>query len=242
MLLDRLAVVWLVALCLIGCREQPASGPHSATAEPLGPVAQQGSRTPTGDPLTPADTVRRVNQLRRAGRFQEMTNYVSQEHQTAVSELIHAVDQLILDNRVLQHCIRASGATASAALFDRSNVANIIGVFSNDITVIKEDVTGATAVVNIQVADRLPLDRVDLELQQDRWVIRPDPPIPGLAAELRNLGQALRRVAEAVETRNLAVDQIDREMEFWQRPVLTRIRKLIDQAERDRRPPAPDGA
>ena len=147
------------------------------------------------------------------------------------------MDQLVLDNRVLQQRIRASGAKASAALFDRSGVANIIGVFSTDIEIITEDLAGDSAVVTIQVADRLPLDRVHLELRDDRWVIQPDPPIAGLAAELRNLGKALRRVAEAVEARDMSLDQIGREMEFWQKPALARIRKLIDDAKRNRQGP-----
>jgi hypothetical protein len=167
-----------------------------------------------------------------------MAQYVTRERRQPVIELIEAVDQLILDNQVLQERIRTSGATASAALFDRSSVANIIGVFSRDVEIIREDVADTTAVVTVQVADRLPLDRVDLTLQGDRWVIEPDAPVPGLAAELVSLGKALRRVAEAVETRHLTVEQIGKEMEFWQKPVLARIRKLIDEAESS--PPEPE--
>ncbi|MHC4092355.1 MAG: hypothetical protein ACYSVY_19140, partial [Planctomycetota bacterium] len=153
-------LIWLLPLGLVGCGDEPASGPRPAAAEQLPPAGQQPSpsaaqadtRSAVGDPVTPSDTVRRVNELRRAGRLQDMAQYVTRERRQPVIELIQAVDQLILDNQVLQERIRASGATASAALFDRSSVANIIGVFSTDVEIIQEDVTDTTAVVTVQVA------------------------------------------------------------------------------------------
>ena len=237
MSLPRLLVICLVPMGMIGCRGEREPGPRPAAAKPIPTVGRPDAGTPARDWATPSEAVRRVNELRRAGRLSELGRYVTAERRAAVIELIRAVDQLVLDNRVLQQRIRASGAKARAALFDRSGVANIIGVFSTDIEIITEDLAGDSAVVTIQVADRLPLDRVHLELRDDRWVIQPDPPIAGLAAELRNLGKALRRVAEAVEARDMSLDQIGREMEFWQKPALARIRKLIDDATRDRQDP-----
>lgn len=217
-----------------GCREDASPTPRRAVAEPLS--ATQAPLSPDDgsaarNPASPADTVRRVNALRRAGRLREMGRFVAQDRRQAVLELVRAVDQLILDNRVLQQRFQAAGRGAVGTLFDRSEVANIIGVFSMDVEVIKEEIAGDRAVVTVQVGQRLPLDRVSLELHQDRWTIQPDAPIPGLADELRRLGAALRRVGDAVSRQEMTVDQIAREMEFWQKPVMKRIRQLVEQAE-----------
>ncbi|MCP4248971.1 MAG: hypothetical protein GY778_18160 [bacterium] len=222
------------------CREKepstppPAVAPRAATADPVpvSPPPRRDQPITGSDPITPADTVRRVNELRRAGRMSELARYIDAEHRPAVLDLIAAVDKLLQDNRALQQRIAAAGAPASARLFDRSEAGNIIDVFSIDVEVIAEKVDGGSAVVTIQVGQRVPLSRVNLRLQGDRWVILTDPPIAGLAVEIRNLGQALRQVASAVETRDLTVEEIGKELEFWQRPVLARIEKLVADAKR----------
>jgi hypothetical protein len=217
-----------------GCRDDASPTPRRALAKPL-PAGQAPLSPDDGssvrNPASPVDTVRRVNALRRAGRLGQMAQFVAQDRRRAVLELVAAVDQLILDNRVLQQRFQAAGRGAVGTLFDRSEVANIIGVFSMDLEVIKEEVAGDRAVVTIQVGQRLPLDRVSLELHEHRWTIQPDEPIPGLADELRRLGAALRRVGDAVSRQEMTVDQIAREMEFWQKPVMKRIRQLVEQAE-----------
>lgn len=187
-----------------------------------------------GNPASPADTVRRVNALRRTGRLREMGRFIARDRRQAVLELVQAVDRLIVDNHVLQERFKAAGRGAVGTLFDRSKVANIIGVFSTDVEVIDEEISGDSAVVTVQVGRRLPLDRVSLRLGEDRWVIQPDAPIPGLADELRNLGTALRRVGDAVTREEMTVDRIAREMEFWQAPVMKRIARLVEQAQQAR--------
>jgi hypothetical protein len=164
-----------------------------------------------------------------------MGRYVAADRREAVIELVRAVDQLIVENQALQRQFQDAGCGAVGSLFDRPGVANIAGVFSMDVRVVKEEIIGGSAVVTVQVGRRLPLERVHLELVRDRWVIQPDPPIPGLAEELRNLGTALRRVGQAVSRQKMTTEQIAREMEFWQKPVLKRIGRLVEESKQDRR-------
>jgi hypothetical protein len=212
----------------VACRPGTPSTPRRAAAETISVTA------------SPADAVRLVNALRRGSRLREMGLYVAPDRRQAVIELVRAVDQLMMDNQALQQRFRQAGCGAVGTLFDRSEVANIIGVFSMDVEVIEERRTGGSAVVTVQVGRRLPLDRIDLQLQDDRWVIQPDPPIRGLADELRNLGAALRRVGEAVTREEMTTARIAREMEFWQQPVMKRIAQLVEKAEQARQSEPPD--
>jgi hypothetical protein len=177
--------------------------------------------------------VRRVNEFRRAGRLRDMLQHVVADRRSPVLDLVQAVDELLLANRILQDRVKASGGEAIATLFDRSGVANVIDVFSYDLAVLREEVRGDSAAVTIQVGRRLPLSTVRLVRRGNVWLIDPGPPIPGLPGELRKLGRALRRVAQTVEHGPMTTEQIQKEMEFWQTPVLRRIEKLIGQARED---------
>ena len=48
---------------------------------------------PLSPPVTPSDTVRRVNKLRRAGRLAEMAEFVAQDRRDAVLELVAVSSQ-----------------------------------------------------------------------------------------------------------------------------------------------------
>ena len=234
----RLLNAALILLIPAGCRQESGTVPREATAAPSGSPASPAVPSPPpeaslpslSEPVAPADVVRRVNQLRRAGRLREMLQYVADDRRSPVLDLVQAVDELLLANRILQDRIKASGGEAIATLFDRSGVANVIDVFSYDVAVLREEVHGDSAAVTIQVGRRLPLSTVRLVRRGNAWLIDPGPPIPGLPDELRKLGKALRRVAQTVEQGPMTTEQIEKEMEFWQTPVLRRIEKLIEQA------------
>jgi len=232
----------LLLLAAGGCRPETSSPPREGVAAVSRPAADspaarpEAASTPSaGGPAAnavrgPQQVVREVNALRRDGRLPEMAEYVAEGHRDALVDMVQAVDEVVRANTALQQRLVALGYTGSAELFDRSQVANILGVFSRDIEAIEERIRGDTAVVTISVAGRLPLVEVRLVRRNRRWLIQPDEPIPGLAAELRNLGQALRQVALATTQREMSVDDIAREMNFWQQPVLQRIRTLVEQA------------
>jgi hypothetical protein len=238
----RFLIVALLVLLPTGCSRESQPAPlepvaEQATAPEPQPEAQSPAKPAVGDlpaeHLGPADVVRRVNEHRRAGRLGEMADYVAEDQRAAVIDLVGAVDQLLLDNLVLQDRIKASGGKAIATLFDRRDAANIIDVFSHDVEVAGEQVDGDSAEVTIRVGQRLPFSVVRLQRQDGGWIIQPDPPVPGLADEIRHLGKALRRVAQTVEQRELSVEEIKKEIEFWQTPVLKRIEKLLDEARSD---------
>ncbi len=222
----------LLMAAFAGCREEapaargPERGAPAAAAES---AAQDAQPTSTG---TPSDVVRAVNALRRSGRVHEMLDHVAPERRAAVRDLVTAVDQLLIDNRVLQARLAELNLSASATLFDRSGMANAIDVFSMDVEVIREEIADQSARVAIRVGQRLPLAEAHLVWRDQRWLVLPDEPIRGLADELRNLGKALNRVAAAATLERMTLEQVARELEFWQRPVLERIHKLVAESKK----------
>ena len=212
---------------------EPAPKPDASKLAPDDLSVPVDTDPPPANPglSGPAQTVQQVNQLRRAGRLDEMAKCVVPSARPAVIELVRAVDRLVLANRALQEQIRASGASASAAFLDRPGVANIIDVFSHDVQVIAETQQADQAIVTIQVGGRLPLSAVNMIRTDQGWQIQPDPPIPGLAAEIRNLAKAQQRVARMVQKQHLSIEQIHKELTFWERPILNRIRQLLTQTE-----------
>ncbi|MFQ5489979.1 MAG: hypothetical protein ACE5GE_04590 [Phycisphaerae bacterium] len=162
-----------------------------------------------------------------------MAQHVIPPSRPAVIELVRAVDQLVLANRALQEQIKASGAVASAVRLDRPGAANIIDVFSHDVRVVSETTHPDRASVTIQVGGRLPLSEVTLIRGPTGWQIQPDPPVPGLAAEIRNLAKAQQRVARQVVKQHLTLEQIQHELAFWEQPILQRIRRLSAQANKN---------
>lgn len=210
---------------------EPGQVPDANTVSPSdASVPVQADRSAANTDLSgPAQTVQQVNQLRRAGRLDEMAKLVVPSARPAIIELVRAVDRLVLANLALQEQIKASGASASAAFLDRPGAGNIIDVFSHDVQVISESQQADQATVTIQVGGRLPLSAVNLIQTDQGWQIQPDPPIPGLAAEIRKLAKAQQRVIRMVQKQHLSIEQIHKELTFWERPILKRIRGLTTQ-------------
>ncbi len=199
---------------------------HSADRTDSPSTERSASSSRTNEDISPLDTVQRVHHYRLAGQIGRIEPYLWPEQRAVVVELIQAVDRLAWANEVLQAAVTKHLGPASAGLFDRSQVANIIGVFSKDVELIDQRINGEQAVVTIQVAAQVPLEEVQLFRRNGRWLIRTDSPIPGLAGELRNLADALIGTARRVENQQLTVAQLRRELDAREAPIGRRLAAL----------------
>ena len=143
-------------------------------------------------------------------------------------ELIQSVDRLLAANHTLQAAAGEKFGSASAALFDLAQVANLIGVFSHDVEVLDERITGDSAVVTIQVAKRVPLQQVRLVRRDGRWLIQTDPPIEGVAAEVRNLADVLVDAVDILAEKSLTLEELRGEVESRQKAVGRRLALLAE--------------
>ena len=153
------------------------------------------------------------------------------ERRDAVLDLLLSVDRLTVANRELERAVREHIGAATATVFSRPGVANIVGVFSRDVDVVSERVESNHAEVTIQVASRVPLEHVALVRRGGVWLIETDPPVPGLSEEIRNLAAALTDVARSVRSRPWTADELASEIKSRERGILRRISELIAEAE-----------
>ena len=131
-------------------------------------------------------------------------------------------------NDVLQAAVTRRLGPATARMFDRSGARNAIGVFSENVKLLTERLDGDTAVVAIQVADRVPLIDVRLARHDDRWVLQTDPPIPGMAAELAKLAEALVATARRLDQEKLTLPELRRELSLREAAVGHRLEELTN--------------
>ena len=92
--------------------------------------------------LSPAETVRRVHKLRAAGQLVLLEAYLLPDQRPHIVGLIHAMDQLLSANQVLQTSVTEYLGPATAAAFDRSEAANALGVFTREVQILGERVHG----------------------------------------------------------------------------------------------------
>lgn len=216
-----------LGLACAGCsREQPA-GAGASTSGDAPAVAVEVSTTVR----SPIETLRALHAARWSGRYSAMQELIVPEQRDAVVSLVLAVDQLIAAENNLQQTLRATIGEGSAQRYrQRTQVANIIGPLSRDVRWISEHLDGAHAVVMMQVADRIPLERVELTQSPTGWLVQTDKPIPGLAEALGELAAVTRRFAAEVQRNRFEATAIERELTLRQTPVLRRIAHLTAEA------------
>jgi hypothetical protein len=214
-----------VLLSLLPSCDRSDKGTNSAKPEVATVQASTGAQRQ--DP-SPAETVRQVHKLRAAGQLELLEAYLLPDQRPHIVGLIHAMDQLLSANQVLQASVTRHLGPATAAAFDRSDAANAIGVFSREVQILNERVEGDKAFVTIQVAGRVPLEEVELVRRPGRWKVRTDPPIPEVSEELRKLAEVLVQAARRLEAKGLTAAELKRELDSQQAPIGRRLAELTE--------------
>lgn len=218
-----LAVVLSALVVVVSCdRADTARSASAAKEDNLRSVADAADASD----LSPIEVVRRVHEYRLAGRLGLVAQHVLPDQRPHVLQLIRAVDRLLQANQALQAAVTNHIGPASAEGFDRSQVANIIGVFSNEVEILDQRLDGEVAVVTVQVARRVPLDEVTLVRLEDRWLIQTDPPIPGVADELRRLAEVLLDAARMLDKQAMTPIELKKELDLREASIGRRITAL----------------
>ncbi len=217
------AIVGAVALTLVSCdsSDTSRSAPAPTSAEKDASTAKLNRSD-----LSATQTVKQVHEYRLSGRLSLLESHLLAEQRPFVIELIQAVDRLVGANEVLKEAVGRHLGPASAGGFDRSQLANAIGVLSRDVEVLDERIEGDTAKVTIQVAGRVPLDEVRLVRQDERWVIKTDPPIPGVAEEVRRLADALIDTARMLDKQPMTAMELKKELDLREASIGRRLTEL----------------
>ena len=196
------------------CKKSSSSTDEAAPAKPT---------------LSPLETVKRAHALRNAGDLSRLEPFLLPEHREQVIKLLAAVDEILATNRALQLAVSRKMGPSAASLFERQEMANILGVFSQELTVLEERQTEGTAVVMIQVTEQPAPEEVSLVLHESRWVIKTDPPIVGMAEEFQNLAEVNRGLAREVEEEGMTLDTLKEQLRQRRIPILRRLADMFRQ-------------
>ena len=163
---------------------------------------------------------------RDAGRFTKLKSYLVPEVRASVVEWILSVDRVVAADAGLRYELVESYGSRIARPFDRSSIADVLGIFSREVTFVTQRVETDVAVVTFQVARRTPYERVKLSKRHGVWLIEPDPPIDGAPAAFRDLADATLRVTRIVQRESPAASELNALYDEHVSPVLRRIESL----------------
>ena len=215
------AAVATSLFCVSGCERSTSRDSKEGSATSDSAATSRLSR-----PQTPTEVVERTRLHRLAGELGLMDKYIIEEQREAVVDLVQSVDQLIAANAVLVSAIRDHIGPGTAEAVDRPGVKNIAGVLSHDVEIISEHIEGDRAIVTVQIAKRVPLEKVELIRREGHWLIKTDAPIRGVARELRNLAEVLADVADGVRDKRYDAGSLLRELKAREAPIGRRLADL----------------
>ena len=208
----RMGVVGLGLLVAVGgCGKQP-----SAASQP-------------GESVLAA--YRRMRESCRTGQYRRLEAMIDPNERIGVVDTLMAVDALLRADRRREHLLTERYGEAVAELFSLQWLGNQLGPFSREVQVVSHRDDGETAVVMVQVADRLPLEAVRFTRRQGQWVYLPGPPPTGFV-------EALDGITAAIE-QSTTVLRRDPQMELtaFERYLADHVDPLIRQAATAAGPP-----
>jgi len=216
----------LAAILVVSVAACDKSHDSRVDSEKAGGPAGRKAEAPAAQPPTPVDTVRMVHAHRLAGQTGLLQEYLLPAQRPHVVEFIQAIDRLVAADRVLKAAVTRHFGPLSTEAFDRSRAANAAGIFSRDVDVLDERIDGDTAEVTVQIEDRIPLEVVALVRRDGRWLIKTDPPVEGLAAEIVRLAQTLTDVARMLDKKPMTLAELKKELSLREASVGRRITAL----------------
>jgi hypothetical protein len=153
-------------------------------------------------------TFNRLRELHENKAYLEMEKWIEPGAANGVVDLLMAVDQLLAANEAAIETLRETCPRADINRFDLSELANCLGLFSRKIEVVNIRMGNNAATMNVQVADRLPLEQLVFVRYQDRWVYQPGRQLPELTPVIVRLADALNRLTEEMSGRALDREQV----------------------------------
>jgi len=184
-------------------------------------------------PAAPPDPVAVLHDLRRchqARQYREMEGLVVEDRCDELIDALMGVDQLLAANRRLKELVEERIGAEAAPWWDLSLIENGLGPFSRDVDVVTVEVDESHASLAIQVTKRVPL--LEVAFVRDPpgpWRYLPDPPIPGMAEQLRELARNLDSLAEQLTDSAMTPEQFDRGFRRQVLPLLQSLGRMADE-------------
>lgn len=212
------------ASCSAGCR-QPTMPPDASAASCVNP------------PVTLRQTFECLRAWRSQGSYEAVRSYVEPAAGEDLIDLLIVVDELMAANAGAQQAIRRACPQLDSRQCDLSYLEQYMGMFSKDVTYIRDVQKGDEGIVTVQVADRIPLVELRFRRQHERrgqperWRYVPGETMPELVPLLRDVARALDRVTLVLSaSKGMGPEEVRHEFEVRLRPRLRQIAAAATQA------------
>jgi hypothetical protein len=159
-----------------------------------------------------------------------MEGLVVEDRRDELIDALMGVDQLLAANRRLKELVNERIGADAAPWWDLSLLENGLGPFSRDVDVVTVEMDKSDATLTIQVAKRVPL--LEVAFVRDppgRWRYVPDPPIPGMAEQLRELARNLDSLADQLTDSPMTPEQFERRFRQQVLPLLQSLGRMADE-------------
>lgn len=216
-----------------GCRRPtPASADVEDYANPPDPAVRSW-------PASPLEAARLLRSWHAARRYTWLASAVEPQRAPLFIDTLIAVDRLLQANEDLCDAVRTRLGEHRVRRWNMDYMRNQLGLFSADVTLLREDVDGDEAVVTFQVAQRVPLGEAHFAYRRGRWWYRPDPGAAELPGILSELADVLHSIARRIRRDNLPPEEIDREFRLRVGPVLRRVLEMAGEPAPAAEPDSP---
>jgi hypothetical protein len=212
----------VLATAAPGCRKDP----HAASAQAPQP------RLAT----SPTDAFFAIRKAYEAGQLGRVEPYILPEQRVPLIDTLMAVKAMQAANQRMHAAVERQFGRWTADVLDRSPLLDFLGLFAPKVSFICEEgpdpLDGNRVSVCIQVADRLPLERINFVCQAGRWYYDPGTPVPEMPAALNGLARGLNLMADRLERNELTRDQLISEFHTRLDPVLRDVPAVADRLKR----------
>jgi hypothetical protein len=192
------AIVALAIVHLTGCDRPP----------PANPPASPGG---------PRDTIARIIELRDQRRYASLEPLIHPDRAADTTRFVRSLDDFAAANTALCAWLRNHVAPGLAQTVDQAYIpadldlfaGPTLGIFSTDVRLLDEAITGDDATVSYMIAGVLPARHATLRRIDDTWRLTPtDTPITELADAFDALTAGLQRARRALVAGDMAPDDI----------------------------------
>ncbi len=197
-------------------------------AESTPAVATTESPEPSSDTtnLTPTETIHRLRKFRTDARYSKIEPHLQPVQASVVLDLLRATDRLNLATLLLHRRVTEHMGTAAGQRFNYDQTANLVGIFSRDVTLLTEKIDDDHATLSYQIAGHVPLETAEFVRKNDRWILSTDP-VAGVPEQILELAFIIERISANLNKTQYTPDELQREITLRQSPVMRRLKKIL---------------
>jgi hypothetical protein len=157
----------------------------------------------------PKVTVEQLIRMRDSAEYRAMESLIVPRRAEQVVRTITAVDDFLGANRGLGDYVRGEFSPGLAGSIDQSYFCATLDIFSSDVRLVDETITGDSAEVAYLVGGRIPLKRARLERLNGTWRYDPGPGYdPDLPTAFERMADGLRAVLDDLRSGRLSREAI----------------------------------